>query len=268
MSLVTCSRVTSPPHEDCFCLDPLDNGESVVSHEKHMFHERCLKEWTMSGVQKSDCCPYCLQKIDVSSFFPWTEKICAITKKFFSHALFGAIGLVAVASIGQKEWTSHALGGITAAVTTGVLKGKEAAREVVINMLLRQSLIGVTCGMITSLCIWNRSPEFSIGTFAGIELMEDLGISLKIGIDAGITAAKIMGISGAIGVFTGFVADRNGLNGGGIMSSINTGGILLMLRQIAQERETLDSIIILLASAMSGISGIKTPFSVDPWQIL
>ncbi|KAJ3352600.1 hypothetical protein GGF32_003632 [Allomyces javanicus] len=40
---------------------------------RHLFHEQCIRGWTIIG--KRDCCPYCKEKVDLSSFteHPWDK---------------------------------------------------------------------------------------------------------------------------------------------------------------------------------------------------
>lgn len=249
MPLVTFSPVPSPPPEDCFCLDPLNNGESVLGHGKHMFHKQCLRDWALSGSGQSDRCPKCLEKMDVSSFFPWTDRICRI----FPHAMLGAVGFAVVTSFGQKEWIPCVLAEAAAVGATGILKGKEVAGELTANLALRKFVI--------------RVVSVAVPTILGELVFPSLLGHLEAGMNLGIVAMKVAGISGAIGASLGAIADRMGWSGGGIMRGIEFGAASFFLGQIA-EREELDSIAMLLTAATSGFFGTRVPFSVDAWQVL
>ena len=49
-----------------------NNEKSVQLACKHLFHDQCIRGWTLVG--KKDTCPVCLEKVDLRALYadrPW-----------------------------------------------------------------------------------------------------------------------------------------------------------------------------------------------------
>lgn len=75
--------------------EPLANNEKSVQLTcKHLFHDQCIRGWTLVG--KKDTCPVCLEKVDLRTLYadrPWDTRnltwyvpkllaSCALRKQF------------------------------------------------------------------------------------------------------------------------------------------------------------------------------------------
>lgn len=56
--------------------EPLANNEKSVQLTcKHLFHDQCIRGWTLVG--KKDTCPVCLEKVDLRALYadrPWDTR--------------------------------------------------------------------------------------------------------------------------------------------------------------------------------------------------
>ena len=56
--------------------EPLANNEKSVQLTcKHLFHDQCIRGWTLVG--KKDTCPVCLEKVDLRTLYadrPWDTR--------------------------------------------------------------------------------------------------------------------------------------------------------------------------------------------------
>lgn len=61
--------------QNCFCLDPLLDGRSIVAHgsgNEHPAHEECLARWAK---EKENNCPVCQGDIDTSKYQSTQKKV-------------------------------------------------------------------------------------------------------------------------------------------------------------------------------------------------
>ena len=67
--------------QNCFCLEPLLNGRSIVVHEEggneHPAHEECLARWAQ---EKADNCPVCQADIDTSKYQSAQKKVKGVVE--------------------------------------------------------------------------------------------------------------------------------------------------------------------------------------------
>jgi len=62
-----------PPSTCCICGDQYQTDDAIKLNCKHMFHEWCIRGWTIVG--KKDTCPYCSEKVRLRELFtqPWEK---------------------------------------------------------------------------------------------------------------------------------------------------------------------------------------------------
>src|ERR1700754_3717169 len=87
------SILSNPSSDNCaICCYPLNNGNTVVMHEKngkfHPLHKKCFQD---SYIKVSPHCPFCKQPINFYSLFSRRDRLSEATKKIFAITLLNII---------------------------------------------------------------------------------------------------------------------------------------------------------------------------------